>query len=124
VAPGAASGVTSSQQVGILPPGGALLEANLILRSAFPGECRVRFTTGTDFATNNLGQTSASAAGKYSILQGTANFAIPGGVNNTGNNIPLYVSTLALSGSISTLTANGVIEIIFARMDPVRFIGG
>jgi len=118
------SGVTSSQQVGILPPGAHLLEAYVLLRASLPGEARVRFAAAADFASNNLGQTTASAAGRYSIMQSTTNFTIPGGVNNTGTGIPLYVSTLALSGSVTLLTANAVIEIVFARLDPVRFNGG
>ena len=119
-----ASGVTSAQQVGILPPGAQMLEAYFVLRTTLNAEARVRFTTVADFGSNNLGQTSASAQGKYSIMQGTANITIAGGVNNTGTGIPVYVSTLALSGSISLLTANAVVEIVYARMDPVRFNGG
>lgn len=122
VIPNLTTGVASSQQVGFIPSGHMLIEANWIQRETLGGSARVRFTTLTDFASNNLGQTASSAQGVYSIMQSTAAITIPGQVN-TGEDIPVYVSVLALAGSITPLTAGSMIEIITARMDPRQYGG-
>jgi hypothetical protein len=118
------TGVLSSVQIGVLPFGAFLSDISYNLRGALGGEMRTRVSTVTgSFASDNLGSASLSAAGRYSLLQATAITVLPGYVNRTGAELPLYLSTLSLSGSISNMTANSVIELTYVRLDPTQFGG-
>jgi hypothetical protein len=114
------TGVSSSQQVGVLPRGWALLDARLFNRNtlATAAECRVRFTTREIFTASDLASITVSGIGEYSLNTATAGNEIPGLVN-TASALPLFVSILALSGSITSLTANPmVVQLTMARANP------
>jgi len=119
-------GVVSSQLIGVLPVGAALFDIVLCLRTSMPGEMRSRAGTPKtglpDFASDNLGTASVSAAGRYSLITTTANFTIPGGVVQ-GSDLPVYVSQHSLSGSISIMSTQSVYELVYARMDPAIWTG-
>lgn len=117
------TGVLSSVQIGVIPFGAFLADVTYNLRGPLTGEMRTRLTTLNNFASDNLGQASLSAAGRYSLLQGTAVAAFPAYVNRTGSDVPIYLSTLSLSGSISNMTANSVLELTYVRLDPTVYGG-
>ena len=115
----ATTGVTSSYQVGLLPRGWALLDTRCFLRTSLSAaDARVRYTTRNDFTASDLASISVSSIGEYSMNTATAANEIPGMVN-TASALPLFVSVLSLSNSITQLTSQPIlVQITMARANP------
>jgi hypothetical protein len=119
VVPSATTGVTSSYQVGLLPRGWALLDTRAYLRTTLSAaDARVRYTTRNDFAASDLASISVSSIGEYSLNTATAANEVPGMVN-TASALPLFISVLSLSNSITQLTSQPIlVQITMARANP------
>lgn len=108
----------TGRAVAVLPPDGVLNEINVWKAGSFTGEANFRFGT-TAGGSDNLGAATVSGNAIYRPYQNsaTAQTTLPfGHALVSAEPTPIYFSTGAVSGSLTTLASAAWVEVVYTRV--------